>query len=394
MYWSDDGETITTIAYTHNHEGHVRRQLWAADTGELLYSFVAGIAKTHLPRLETHRLLNNGDLAAYWTDHRLVYMDIKYGSATLGQELAAVEFGDLTAEPRAHWNEDLTRALFVLHDLKARCPNCPTFYRLIDTDPASESFGDTLWELEVSRSERGDYWYSAGDLFALHREGKVEAWDLDRSSPRFGRKVLRVEREFEFFHTLLFDDIRQRIIIVEQHNMALIEGAHPDAGPQCIERRCEYRVGIWDVDMMSPHTNTRVLSLVHAYPYNGYGSRIVLNESSSQIHVHTVDKVDDEGESVWLRDVFAYDLEDGALAEARDIVLDPTYLPAVYPEPLADLSHLEDETTRYEALAIHPTGSKLLARRYVGKDIVDLKVSTVIIDKLTGIQLLPVPDDA
>lgn len=394
IYWSDDEETITTVIHTHNADSHVRQQLWTADTGELLYSFVAAVANSHLPRLETHRLLNDGGLAAYWTDHRLAYMDINYGSARLGQELAVVEFGDLTAEPRAYWNEDLTRALFVLHDWKARCPNCPTFYRLIDTDPASESFGDTLWELEVSRSERGEIWYSAGDLFALHREGNIEAWDLNHDSPRFGRKILRVEREFEFFHTLLFDDIRQRIIIVEQHNMALIEGAHPDTGPQCIERRCEYRIGIWDIEMTSPRTNTRVLSLVHAYPYDGYSSRVVLNESSSQIHVHTVDEVDEEGESVWLRDIFAYDLEDGGLAEARDIAQDPAYLPAAYPEPLADLSHLEDETTRYQALAIHPAGSKLLARKYVGADIVDSKVSTVLIDRRTGKQLLPVADDA
>ncbi|MCY4063893.1 MAG: hypothetical protein OXG53_16090 [Chloroflexi bacterium] len=390
VYWSDDEETITTTIHTHNGDSHVRQQLWTADKGELLYSFVVAVANTHLPRLETHRLLNGGDLAAYWTDHRLAYMDIRYGSARLGQELEAVEFGDLTAEPRAYWNGDLTRALFVLHDWKARCPDCPAFYRLMDTDPASDSFGDTLWELPVSRSARGDSWYSEDDLFALHREGKIEAWDLDRSSPRFGRKIMRVEREFEFFHTLLFDDIRQRIIIVEQHNMALIEGAHPDAGPQCVERRCEYRVGMWDIDMISPRTNTRVLSLVHTYPYDGYGSRVVLNESSSQIHVHTVEEVDKEGQSVWERNVFAYDLENGDPEEARDIVQDPRYLPTVYLQPLVDLSHLEDKATRYHPLAIHPAGSKLLVRKYVGEDRIDSKVSTVVIDRRTGEQLLPV----
>ena len=389
VYWSDDGETITTVIHTRNEDGHVRRQLWSAETGDMLYSYVDFIARSHWLGPETHQILNDGKLVAYWTDHRLAYMDIELGSATLGQELAAIDFGALTADPFAYWSGDRKQALFILHDWGARCPSCFRYYRLIDTDPTADSFGETLWELQVSRSARGDSWYSANNLFALHRDGKIEAWDLNRNSLRFGRKILRVEREFEFFHTLLFDDSRNRIIIVEQSNMALIEGAHPDAGPQCIDRRCEYHIGFWDIDMTSPTTNTRLMSLVHAYPYNGRGSRVVLSETSSQIHVHTVEKIDKGDESVWLRDVFAYDLASGAPAEARDIARDPAYQPAVYPEPLADLSHLEDESTRYRAIALSPDGAKLLARRFDGEDMMDATVTTVLIYPRTGVQLLP-----
>ena len=38
VYWSNNGNTITTVAYTYNHERHVRQQLWSAATGELLVS--------------------------------------------------------------------------------------------------------------------------------------------------------------------------------------------------------------------------------------------------------------------------------------------------------------------------------------------------------------------
>ena len=171
--------------------------------------------------------------------------------------------------------------------------------------------------------------------------------------------------------------------------MALIEGAHPEANPRCLEGRCEYHIGFWDVDMTSPQTNTRVLSLVHAYPYNGHGSRVVLNQSSSQIHVHTVEEVEEEGESVWRHDVFAYDLEAGALVEPRDIGLEPDYLIAEHPEPFVDLSHLEDKATRFRAIAFSPDGAKLLARRFDGEDMMDATVSTLLIDPRTGEQLLP-----
>ncbi len=392
--WSHDEETITTVIHTRNKDGHVRRQLWSAETGDLLYSYVAAVGGSHWRGTDTHQILSDGKLVAYWTDHRLAYMDIEYGSASLGQEISAIDFGDLTADPYAYWSEDQRQALFVLRNWGTRCPNCFTYYRLIDADPASDSFGDTLWELEVARHSRGNSWYSADDLLALHHDGKIVAWDLNRNSPRFRRKILRVEREFDFLHTLLFDESRNRIIIVEQNNMALIEGAHPEAGPQCIDRRCEYHIGIWDIDMTSPTTNTRVMSLVHAYPYEGHGSRVVLNESSSQIHIHTVEKVVIDDESLWLDDVFAYDLEDGRSDEARDIVLDPAYLPAVYPEPLVDLSHLEDDSTRYRALALHPAGTKLLVRKSVYKDFLDATVSTVVIDMRSGEQLLPVPNDS
>ena len=209
VYWS--GDTITTVIHTRNEDGHVRRQLWSPKQRHA-YSYVDFVARPHWLGPNTHQILNGGKQVAFWTDHRLSYLDIELGSATLGQELAAIDFGTLTADPYAYWSEDRRQALFILHDWQARCPSCFSYYRLLDTDPASDSFGDTLWDLEVPRFARGDSWYSADDVFALHREGVIEAPDLNRNSPRFGRLILRVEREFDFF--VLFDESRNRIIIV------------------------------------------------------------------------------------------------------------------------------------------------------------------------------------
>ena len=155
VFWSDAGDTITTVIHTRNEDGHVRRQLWSADTGDMLYSYVDYVAKPHWLGPATHQILNEGKQVAFWTDHRLAYLDIDLGSATLGQELAAIDFGTLTADPYAYWSEDKAQALFILHDWQARCPSCFSYYRLIDTDPASDAFGATLWELEVPRWARG-----------------------------------------------------------------------------------------------------------------------------------------------------------------------------------------------------------------------------------------------
>ena len=142
--------------------------------------------------------------------------------------------------------------------------------------------------------------------------------------------------------------------------------------------------------MTSPRTNTRVLSFIHAYPYDGYDSRVVLNESSSQIHVHTVEQVVKGEESEWWIDVFAYDLASGAPVEARDIVPERQLQPSRdNAGPTVDLSHLEDTSTRYRAIAFNPDGLQLLVRRFDGADMMDATVSTILIDPRTGQQLLP-----
>ena len=49
MSWSDDGQTITTVIHSNNHESLVHQQRWSATTGELLYSFVVATANVHMP---------------------------------------------------------------------------------------------------------------------------------------------------------------------------------------------------------------------------------------------------------------------------------------------------------------------------------------------------------
>ena len=389
VHWSDGAETITTVAHTYNYERHVRQQHWSATTGELLVSYVIASQFSHGPRVELHHTIEGESIVATWPDNGISFIDIGFNSTMLGEEVAAIDFGDLSIYGDAYWKADSSQSLFSLDTLwREDCIPCASYYRLLNTDLDSDAFGETLWELEVTRDTRGDVWYSPGDLFALHREGQIQAWDLNQTSPRFGAKILRVEREFEFFHTLLFDDSKNRIIIVEQNNMALIEGAHPDAGPQCIERRCEYHISVWDVDMTSPRTNTRIMYEIHEYPYDGYGSHVAANASSSQLHIHTVEKVVKDDESDWVSDVIAYNLENLERVEPRDVVPELEFQSRRDTGRLVDLSHLGDKKTRYLAIALHPKGTRLLARKFVGEDIFDAKVSSVIMDRHTGEELL------
>ena len=128
-----------------------------------------------------------------------------------------------------------------------------------------------------TRETLGDSWYSAGDLFALHREGQIRLGSKQKVSAF--RESLRARSRIRVFPTLLFDESRRRIIIVEQNNMAFIEGAHPDAGPQCVERRCEYHIS---PGMLTGHHRQQIRAscILHEYPYDGYGSRVAKTAST------------------------------------------------------------------------------------------------------------------
>ena len=394
LRWSDDGETITTVAHTHNLDSHVVEQRWSATTGELLYSYVIASKGMHGPRVDMHAVVEEARLTASWTGNRISFLDIELGSATLGQEVAAIDFGDLSIHPYrpVHWRADSGQALFTLIERPDEwCSDCAVYYRLVDIELNSASFGDTLWELEVALGTLDDIWYSAGDLFArIDLRGYIDIWDLDRASARFGTRILRIERGYEFFHNLLFDETNQRVIVVEQNNMALIEGAHPDAGPQCIEEHCEYHIGIWDLDGKSLKFGERLAAVEHLYAYDGYGSRVELNESGTQIHVHGVNLIENEDDLDFEDQLFAYDLLSFAATDARDIVPEVEYGWNLQPVPQADLRHLEDSRTRFAPIALHPDGSKLLTRKFVGEDRIDSKMTTLVIDIETGEQLLPI----
>ena len=127
---------------------------------------------------------------------------------------------------------------------------------------------------------------------------------------------------------------------------------------------------------------------VHEYPYDGYGSHVALNAKSTQLHVHTVEKVVKDDESDWVSDVIAYNLENLERVEPRDVVPEPEFQSRRDTGRLVDLSHLGDKKTRYLAIALHPSSAKLLARKFVGEDIFDAKVSSVIMDRHTGEELL------
>ncbi len=398
FFWSDDGETITTVIHTANLEGHVRQQRWSAATGELLYSIVVGRADAHMPRLDTHQIIRREELVASWTGNRVSYIDIELGSASLGQEVASIDFGDLGIHPyrAVHWRADSGQALFTLMERPdKRRSDCAVFHRLVDIDLSSASFGETLWELEVARGTLDNFWYSAGDLFArIDLRGYIDIWDLDRSSARFGEQLLRIEREFEFFHNLLFDTKNRRVIVVEQNNMEFIEGAHPDAGPVCIDKHCEFHIGFWDADAASPTFAERVADVTHVYPQD-YGRGVLLNQSETQLHIYTTHNVVSGDESYWMDNTFAYDLVNGEPVSARDIVPEPVYGGNQQQGPQVDLSHLVDDSNRnlpvkFLPIALNHDGSMLLTRKFVGENVYDATASIVVIDMRTGEQHLPV----
>ena len=66
VYWSRDEETITTVIHTRNEDSQVRRQLWSAETGDMLYSYVDSVANPHWRGPDTHQILSDGKLVAYW----------------------------------------------------------------------------------------------------------------------------------------------------------------------------------------------------------------------------------------------------------------------------------------------------------------------------------------
>lgn len=403
VYWSDAGETITTVVHTVNPYLRVRQQLWSANTGELLASYVISTGSFHGRGLELHQVIKKGALVASWTQHRLSYIDIDPGSASVGRELAAIAFGDLSLHRwrDVHWKADNSRALLTLHDKRDDyCPECAAYYRLVDIDPYSDTFAETLWQLEVIRFTLGDTsWYSDSDILAIHRAGAIEVWDLNPLSERFGEQILHVEREFEFFHNLLFDVKNQRVIVVEQNNLEFIEGAHPDAGPQCIDERCEYYISVWDLDGESPTFGERLATIVHMYSYDGYRSRVAFNESETQIHIHVVNIIRTEDDFHFEYELFSYDLLSFVATDARDIVPKPDPYAPLDKVPQVDLSHLEDASNenlpvKFLPIALNHDGSMLLTKKFAGKDVFDVTMSIVVIDMLTGEQHLPVQDGA
>ena len=303
LKWSDDGETITTVAHTHNLDSHVVEQRWSATTGELLYSYVIASKGMHGPRVDMHAVVEEARLTASWTGNRISFLDIELGSATLGQEVAAIDFGDLGIHPYrpVHWRADSGQALFTLIERPDEwCSDCAVYYRLVDIELISASFGDTLWELEVALGTLNDIWYSAGDLFArIDLRGYIDIWELGGKSLKFGKRLATVE---------------------------------------------------------------------HLYAYDGYSSRVELNESGTQIHVHGVNLIENEDDPDFEDQLFAYDLLSFAATDARDIVPEVEYGWNLQPVPQADLRHLEESRTRLAPIALHPDGSKLLTRKFVGED--------------------------
>ena len=383
-HWTADGEAIITRAYPQNGDYYVLEQAWSPQTGELLYSYVSKRAYPHAPDIILHQMIDGTDYVASWMDSAMILVNINPKSEAVGDALAVIDFPNLGIG-QVRWNADQSEALLQVHsDLERYCEFCAAWFNLIDADMESNTFGDILWQTETTRAAAGYIWHNSADLLAVHSDGIVELWDLDRKSDRFGMSLLQINLEYEWFHTVIFDEQNMWLIVVEQHNLHYIEGGHPEPRPDCIEKNCEYHVGIWDIDIESPEFGARIQYIVHRYPDDFPSNTVGFNQSHTQLHIKTTAVISRDPSFVFEKELTAYDLTSGKVDDPTDIV---TELEQPFPtsqRPWVDLSHIGDD---YYPLAVNPAGTKVLAARW--PDV--FTELHFVFDLETGEWLLPAP---
>ena len=359
VHWSEDGETIVTHAYPQNDDWYVLEQAWSAQTGELLYSYVIKWNHPHAPSINLHQMMDGTDYVASWMDSTMILVNINPKSESVGDALVVIDFPDMSIG-QVRWNAEQSEALLHVHS-ERYCESCISWFNLIDADMESNTFGEILWQVETTHAAVDYIWHNPADLLAIHSDNIVELWDLDRKSNRFGMPLLQINLEYDWFHTLLFDEQNLWLIVVEQHNLHYIEGGHPEPMPACIEKNCEYHVGIWDIDPESPEFGTRIQYIVHRYPDDDYLNSVSFNQSNTQLHIKTTNLISRDPSFVFEKELTAYDLASGKIVDPIGIVIEPkrTFPPTQRPQ--VDLSHIGDD---YYPIAVNPAGTKVLAVRW------------------------------
>jgi len=358
VHWSEDGELILTRAYPQRRDKYVHQQAWSAETGELLYSYVIKAFHPHGLNRNLHKVITAEALVFTWAEERLALVDINPESETVGEALTEVDFGGKTIVDFL-WSDDAATALLKLRDDGKRyCDTCKTWFKLVDTDLSSDSFGATLWQTMTAVEGQAYIWPKDTTLLAIHSADKIELWDLDLSSTDFGASLLRIKLERKWFHSLLLDTDARHLIVVEQNNMDYIEGAHPDANPQCHDENCEYHIGIWDVDPMSPGFGQRALYFAHHFPDNNSRNRVQFNSTGKQLHIKTFALISRKPSWEWEEELTAYDLLSGDRVEAQDTLPEPETTPEIGREfPDVDRSNIPED---FYPIAVNPAGTKVM----------------------------------
>lgn len=358
VHWSEDGELILTRAHPQRRDNYVHKQAWSAETGELLYSYVTKAYHPHGLNRNLHKVIKADALVFTWAEERLALIDINPESESVGKVLTEADFGGKTIVD-SRWSEDASTALLKLRDDGKRyCDTCPTWYKLVDTDFSSESFGATLWQSMTPADAQAYFWHDPADPLAIYSENKIELWDLNRASAGFGASLLRIDLAYKWFHSVLLSEDNRRLIAVEQNNMDYVEGAHPAASPRCHDENCEFHIGIWDVDPGSARFGERIIYIVHQYPDNNFQNRVQFNSTGDQLHIKTVALISREPTREWEEELSAYDLASGAQVEARDIVPEPEKtLDDGREFPDVDRSNIPED---FIPIAVNPAGTKVM----------------------------------
>lgn len=358
VHWSEDGELILTRAHPRRRDNYVHQQAWSAATGELLYTYVIKAFHPHGLNRNLHKVITAEALVFTWAEERLALVDINPESQTVGHTLTEVDFGG-KAIVDLLWSDDAATALLKLRDDGKRyCDSCKTWFKLVDTDLSSDTFGATLWQTTTPADGRAYLWQDAAGLLAIYSGNKIELWDLERASARFGALLLSIDLEYKWFHSLLYDVDDQRLIVVEQSNMDYIEGAHPDANPQCHNEDCQYHIGVWDVDPESSGFGQRALYFAHHYPDNNSRNRVQMNAAGGQLHVLTFNLLSRDPTWEWQEELSAYDLSSGDLVAAQDRLPEPETTSGVGREfPDVDRSNIPED---FYPIAVNPAGTKVM----------------------------------
>ncbi|MYD10030.1 MAG: hypothetical protein F4X02_08290 [Chloroflexi bacterium] len=368
--WSEDLRHIMTYAQPESYWLNFFLVVWKADTGEYVYAHSWGIQYYYTrDYLVGHEVVQENVVAAVWYRDAMSFIDINPASASVGKELAKIQFGELATFWEVLWNDQRGEALLKLrNDWKDPCENCEVFFKLYDTNMNSESFGEFLWQREVFEDSRSFVWPNEHDLLALQVDDRMELWNLDRDSAQFGTMLLDISREGSAFHTALYDDVSSRFVIAEVEVVRGDERSETRIPFLCLRNDCEFKIIVLDLDEKSPTYGRPAREIRQTYKiilaHDGVAedfNRVNLNLSKTQIHVRSAEKIPDTwGDIEFI--YTAYDLVTGDVVEPKDIISrSRRRYPFAHDYPRIDFDHGFDEwfwSTNVKD--VHPSGSKII----------------------------------
>ena len=371
--WSEDLRHIITYAQPDSYWLNFFLVVWKADTGEYVVAHSWGVQDYYTrDYLKGHEVVNSNGVAAVWFRDVMTFVDINPASASVGEGLAAIDFGEFATCGKVLWNENRSKALLKLrNDGCTGCDNCDVFFKLYDTNLNSESFGEVLWQREANLDALSFVWPNIHDLLAIQIDDPLEVWDLDRASERYGTRLLKIYLDGAKLHNVFYHAPSRRLIVVKVR----VVRTDPEARKidrVCYENDCEFQIHAWDIDIESSTFGQTVIEITH--PYNVWLARwaavhwvendhVALGASEDQIHVRSAAVTQTDMLPIIEYTESVYDLDSGNLLYVRDIgrILWSRQHPFLHRPPQIDFDHGFDEwfwSTNVKD--VHPSGSKII----------------------------------